>query len=364
MEAEEHVIIIGAGLFGLTSAIILAEKGFKVTVIEKNYDVMLEATLVNQNRIHYGYHYPRSLQTGREALDGLEAFKTYYNDCLFDGFKKYYGIAKNGSHLTSAEFSSFCDTLGIPLEEEWPDKSLLNHEMLDSCWRVYEPVFDYYTLRLNIMNRIADNRNIRILRNAQVSLIEKFKPRKLRITLNNGYKLEGSFLINATYSGLTDILKLFNEEILKAKYQLLVLPILKMEKSIDPFGITIMDGPFCSLVPRGFSKDEYILSHVVHSVIQSHLGYHKPDWNSFDGMVEMDIVKYASQFYPVLENMKLKESWITTKMILPNQEVDDARPTLLLEHDKNIFSVFSGKVTTCVTAAYQLLDKVNSNLNS
>ena len=49
-------------------------------------------------------------------------------------------------------------------------------------------------------------------------------------------------------------------------------------------------------------------------------------------------------------------------MILPNQEIDDARPTLLISHKKNIHSVFSGKVTTCVSAAKRIIDK-DYNIN-
>ena len=52
------------------------------------------------------------------------------------------------------------------------------------------------------------------------------------------------------------------------------------------------------------------------------------------------------------------DSWITTKMILPNKEKNDARPTLVIKNHANIFSLFSGKITTCVSAAKQILDYI------
>ncbi len=359
MAIKEHVIIAGGGLFGLTSAIVLAENGYKVTVIEKNNDILKEASLVNQNRIHYGYHYPRSIATGKEALEGLPSFKEYYGNCINDSFTKYYAVAKKGSLLTAEEYVAFCDELDIQLNEEWPTEAILNRDLLEMCWKVYEPVFDYHTLRIDILKRLNVNKSIRILRNAQIENIERFPNNRIKVMLNNGYNLDGNFLVNATYSGLTDVLKLFNEQILKANYELLVLPILKIKESIAPFGITIMDGPFCSLVPRGFVKDEYILSHVKLSVIQSHLGYSKPEWNIFDGIVEKEIIENCKQYFPILDEMEYQESWITTKIVLPQQDIDDARPTLLLEHGENICSVFSGKVTTCVLAANKILAKVN-----
>ena len=36
MEHAKHVIVIGAGFAGLSAASVLAKKGFKVTLLEKN----------------------------------------------------------------------------------------------------------------------------------------------------------------------------------------------------------------------------------------------------------------------------------------------------------------------------------------
>lgn len=361
MEKKDKIIIIGAGIFGLSAAIVLAENGYEVVVIEKNYDIMQEASLVNQNRIHYGYHYPRSLSTGKEALDGLPSFKAYYGKCINTNFKKYYGVAKNGSYLTSNEFESFCNELGIPLEEKWPEENILNNSLIEKCWRVYEPAFDYHVLRAEVMHRINHHKNIRILRNSHITSAQ-YQNGVHQLQLNNGYKISGSIVVNASYSGLSDVLKTLNLEPIKAHYELLVLPIIKLPIDIEPFGITIMDGPFCSIVPKGFNKGEYILSHVSHSVAQSHLGYEKPEWNTLDGNIEKDIIDFCKAYYPVLEKAEIKESWITTKMVLPNQDIDDARPTLVIPHENNVYSLFSGKVTTCITAAENLCELIKQKI--
>jgi glycerol-3-phosphate dehydrogenase len=353
-----NTIIVGGGLFGLTTAIILGEQGLQVTVLEKNLDVLKEASLVNQNRIHYGYHYPRSIETGKESIEGMKAFKSYYQDCIYDSFVKYYAISKYNSHINAHEFIQFCEQLNISLTEEWPNESLLTRSQIEQCWRVYEPAFDYQTLRVNVMTRLQKLRNVRILRNAQISKIENVHDDLIQVTLNNNYQLTAKNLINAAYSGLGDVLKLAFKQDLQAKFQLLVLPILKLEKKMPAYGVTIMDGPFCSILPKGFVEGEFILSHVKASVIESDKGLEKPQWNTFDGDVEHSIIEACTQFFPILKEMKWVDSWITTKMILPNQEIDDARPTLVLTHQKNIHSVFSGKVTTCVSAAQELLTKI------
>jgi hypothetical protein len=57
--------------------------------------------------------------------------------------------------------------------------------------------------------------------------------------------------------------------------------------------------------------------------------------------------------------MECIDSWITTKMVLPNQKNNDARPSIVLEHEDNIFSIFSGKITTCISSATEIYNKIN-----
>lgn len=357
METKSDVVVIGAGIFGLSTAIVLAENGLSVTVVEKEFDVMLKASLVNQNRIHYGYHYPRSIQTGKEALNGLDSFKEYFGKSIFSGFSKYYAIASEGSHLNASQFQEFCAELGIPLTEQWPDKNFLNPKGIENCWLVNEPVFDYHTLRREVLEFVKKLKGIRIIRNDSISKIEA-SASGFFMTLESNLKLESAYLINASYANLNHLLSLLDKPMYNAKFELLVLPVLSYDKHYPPVGVTIMDGPFCSLVPRGFVAGDYILSHVKHSVVDSAYGHSIPKWHPLDGNIELEIARHASEYYPILKDMQLKESWITTKMILPDQDDDDARPTMVLTHAANVFSIFSGKISTCIIAANEILDLI------
>ena len=40
------------------------------------------------------------------------------------------------------------------------------------------------------------------------------------------------------------------------------------KKDIEKIGITIMDGDFCSILPKGFDKNTFLLYHVKNSVIR------------------------------------------------------------------------------------------------
>ena len=56
-------IIIGAGLYGLYSALFCLKRGENVMVLECDKQPFSRATYINQARVHGGYHYPRSIST-------------------------------------------------------------------------------------------------------------------------------------------------------------------------------------------------------------------------------------------------------------------------------------------------------------
>jgi len=358
LETKKQVLIIGGGIFGLTAAIVLGEAGLQVTVIEKQKDVMLGASLVNQNRIHFGYHYPRSKATCLESMEGLQTFKEYFGESIHTDFTKYYAIAKNGSHLNASEFYQFCTNLNLSVKEAYPGKELLNRELVEACWITNEPIFDYNKLKQIAIYRIANCKNISVLRNVKPVSIKQTSKQQKKIELSDGTVVVCNTVVNATYAGISEISMLMGQKSIPAKYQLCLMPILEITKPIKPFGITIMDGQFCSLMPKGTSKNQFILYHVKHSVLQIHTGDQKIEWAPIVDFPELEIIEQSKKFFPILNQMKLCDSWLTTRIVLPEQEVDDARPSLILEHENRIYSLFSGKLTTCVSVARDLLIKL------
>ena len=350
----DDVFIIGGGIFGLTASIVLGEAGYKVTLIEREFDVMKGASLVNQNRIHHGFHYPRSLSTCQEALKGFLTFQKFYGKAINGNFEKYYAISKENSKVSSDEFVDFAKSLNLFIKEKWPDPSILNRKKIDSCWITKEPIFDYHTLKSLALERITKSKNIQILRNCNVLGLEEDK-----IILSNGYKKKYSFIVNATYSEISDVSKTLGIPTVPAKFQLCILPILKSKTQLSNFGVTVMDGPFCSLMPKGFEKDLFILYHVSQSVNQENIGTSRSEWLPIIGSPENDIIIRSSEYFPILKKMSLYDSWITTRIVLPNQEIEDSRPTLVIKNSESIYTIFSGKLTTCVDSARSLLDIIN-----
>src|SRR3989338_8270724 len=91
------VAVVGAGLFGISTALELDRAGHTVTLFEKNSDILQAASGINQYRLHRGYHYPRSKETIQSALITEGSFRKEYGPAIIDGPEHYYCIAKEKS---------------------------------------------------------------------------------------------------------------------------------------------------------------------------------------------------------------------------------------------------------------------------
>lgn len=90
-------IIIGAGLYGLYSALFCGKRGESVLVLECDPTPFRRATYINQARVHQGYHYPRSISTAMKSAGYFERFNKDFSFCINREFQKVYA--------TSSEYS-------------------------------------------------------------------------------------------------------------------------------------------------------------------------------------------------------------------------------------------------------------------
>jgi glycine/D-amino acid oxidase-like deaminating enzyme len=72
-----HVAVLGAGIMGCSTALCLARRGFRVTLVDAAPMPCVGASRWNEGKIHLGYLYAAdpSLATARRVLDGGLAFK-------------------------------------------------------------------------------------------------------------------------------------------------------------------------------------------------------------------------------------------------------------------------------------------------
>ena len=275
---------------------------------------MQRASKANHNRLHLGYHYPRSKETAEQSLEGLISFLTNYKDAIVSHFPNYYMIAKDNSHVTAKEYIKFCDDIKIDYTHETPDESLINKNLIDLSINTDEVVFDYDILK---------------------SLVKEFvKDVDIRFnTVFDGNIDDCDYLINTTYANVNKVNKLLGVPELKLKLQDVVIPYFKMEAK--PFGITIMDGPFCSVMPKGNRPNELLLYSVKHSLMKN-------------GKLDIDTIYEESEKYmPFLKNVERLGYWRTERALPINDNDERLSEIFTYQNHPKVINVLSGKVSTC-----------------
>lgn len=115
-------IIIGAGLYGLYSALFCCRKGEKILVLECDPTPFRRATYINQARVHQGYHYPRSISTAMKSAGYFERFNKDYAFCVNKEFDQIYATSSEYSWTNGSQFKDFCRAANIPCEELHPER--------------------------------------------------------------------------------------------------------------------------------------------------------------------------------------------------------------------------------------------------
>ena len=79
-----NIIIIGTGWYVLHTYLFLKEKlkNANINILEKNNELFKNSSNYNQNRLHLGYHYPRSYKTRKLCIEGYYKFISKYRELV------------------------------------------------------------------------------------------------------------------------------------------------------------------------------------------------------------------------------------------------------------------------------------------
>ena len=107
---KKKIAIIGAGWFGchIASEIIKLNK-FYIQIFEKNNEIFEEASTNNQNRLHLGFHYPRSKETRTQSKKGFKKFLGIYPFLCSKVKNNIYGIANHQD--SQIDFGTFLQVM-------------------------------------------------------------------------------------------------------------------------------------------------------------------------------------------------------------------------------------------------------------
>ena len=359
-------VIIGAGLYGLYAALFCCTKGQKVIVLECEDAAFKRATFINQARVHQGYHYPRSISTALKSAGYFERFNRDYAFCINKEFEQIYATSTEYSWSNGKQFKDFCRAANIPCEELNPNTFFKNN-MCDGAFRTREYTYDAMILREYLLEELKKyTSNVKIQYSVKITGIDKDSD-KFIINTEGGAKYSSGFVLNATYAGTNQILDMLGFEKFKIKYELCEIILCNVNDKLKGLGITVMDGPFFSIMP--FGKTGY---HSLTSVTFT------PHTTSYEELPTFSCQERSDGFctkyhlgncnncparpttaFPYMDHLAQKymrneytfsydNSLFSMKPILMSSELDDSRPTVVRKYsdEPTFVSVLSGKINT------------------
>src|SRR6267142_2462071 len=114
------IAVAGAGIYGATTAIRLAEEGYDVHLFDP-LEILRAASAINQYRVHAGYHYPRSPETIQETLTARKEFMSAFEPAMVRNSRHYYAIPREGSRTSPENYESVMREHGLALRACRPD---------------------------------------------------------------------------------------------------------------------------------------------------------------------------------------------------------------------------------------------------
>lgn len=350
------IVIIGAGIYGryissqlkTKNALIIA----KDDCLEFNQSDQGVASLVNQARVHNGYHYPRSIATAQSSVSHFHTFIKDFNEALICDFKKVYAIPKFGSLTSARQFANFCKSLNVKCDEYLPD--CLNSETIEKSYLTEEYSIDTKKM-MSIMSDLTKHKVL----NSEVIKIERIDE-IYHILLSSGEIVRTKMIINAAYAGLKQINDLIPQHSahISVTHELCEIALFESPTSLDNHGVTFMDGPFVSCMP--FSDDGKIWSltsvlHTPHCRSNDHLILNQTS-SKKDVMIQI-LKQYVKP--GVTEQMRYIRSEYVIKTIPANSENDDNRLVqIAINNDFSFISALSGKLNAIYDLQH-IIERIN-----
>lgn len=356
MTPQFDAIVVGGGIFGCTLALHLQACGGRVLLVEREADILARASYANQARVHNGYHYPRSLLTALRSRFNAPQFLEAYADCVDESGTAIYAISRWFSKVNAAQFRAFCQRVGARLDGP-PDRirRLFNPVLVEEVFVAREAVCDAARLARRLRSDIHRT-HVRLSLESEVTRVAPAATGVLEVSWRSSGGVESATareVFNCTYSGLNAVIADSGLPLLPLRHEFTELALVETPDELRGLGITIMDGPFWSLLPFP-ALGLHTLSHVRYT---PHCAWEDRPAEPYDDARARSatlprrtryphMINDAQRFVPALRGCRYRGSLWEVKTVLPSSDVDDSRPILFRRHHDlpNLTSVLGAKI--------------------
>lgn len=363
-EAEPFdAIVIGGGFYGVTLALALKKRFGRVLLVEREPALLKRASFANQARVHNGYHYPRSILTALRSRQNYHKFCDQFPGGVDDSFTQLYAIARRLSKVNAQQYERFCRRIGARITRAPKDlRALFDDDLVEAVFIAEESVFDAQVIARSL-NESLEHEGVAIALNTHVEKIDLGSPNGLsvrNVTSGEISIFNARKVFICTYSFTNKLLAASNAPLMPLRHEFAELALVQVPDHLKNIGITVMDGPFFSIMPFP-PAGLHSLSHVRYT---PHLTWRENNFaqeaattqpsTSFAHMLR-DAVRYV----PSLEGTRYVQSLWETKTILPNSEHDDSRPAVIQRAGDNVWSIVGAKID----GIYDALESIESQLS-
>ena len=235
-------LVVGAGIYGRYISRKLSQH-FDVVTIAKDDSLTFNqspqgtASLVNQARVHNGYHYPRSITTALHSVNYYERFKREFKAALIENFDQVYAIPKFGSMTSAKQFDKFANDLHVKCDTHIPD--CLNQQVIEGSWLTDEVAID--TKKMMQMLPLGNT----FINDSIISI--DYVDDAYIVTTSKGYKVSAKRIVNCSYAGISVIENLSDRAPqTNVVYEACEIALFEVPEEFKHIGVTFMDGPFVS----------------------------------------------------------------------------------------------------------------------
>ena len=358
---KKNILIIGAGVHGsfLAKYLSKSKKIKKIVLIEKNNSICLGSSNATHNRANRGFHYPRSKKTLIECKLGYEYFENNYNRFL-KKIPSYYCIEKK-SKTTFKKYKNFFKKNKLQFKEIKKNPVIINSR-LDGIISGEEGCYNHGEIKKYLLKKLKKNK---------IKKFYKFNLKKVKLNKKNFHlelysdkkKITDKFdyVINCTYDNVNKVNQLFSKKFNKKKYlhQLTEIVCVKSKRNLP--GITVMDGPFITIMPHLGKKNEYLLYDVTNSILKTSskpILIKKPKTNF------LKMKKKLSNYMRYTNDLIYKKSIFGNRPIPINDKTSDRSTKIVKTKLKNkivLISIEEGKYISAPYIAKKLSKDICGN---
>ncbi len=368
IQPSQDAVIIGGGFYGAAIAVYLAkQRGLKrILLIEREPALLMRASYNNQARVHNGYHYPRSFTTAYRSRVNLPKFVRDWPLAVKQDFTKLYAIARRNSKVTARQFERFCREIGADIQSADPAlRALFEPRLIEDVYLVEEYAFDTTQLASWAERELKES-GVQVHCQKRVTAILKGVKMPLQVVAEvsqgNQEVINCRYVFNCTYSGLNQFMGDFPGVSTGLKQEITEMALMQMPASLKGLGITVMDGPFFSIMPFP-ARGLHTVSHVRYT---PHLHWNdKQGTDPYEKLLHYErgtrvdrMLRDAGRYIPEVLKAKHIDSLFEIKTVLVKNEGDDGRPILFEKHAElpGCYSVLGGKIDNI----YDVLEKLEA----